>query len=93
MGFRFRRTLKLAPWLRLNLNKGSLSLRLGGRGAGSTVSTTGSQTKTVGIPGSGFSWTKRTGPSKAKTAARVCQECAAKLRQADKFCPKCGAKA
>lgn len=91
MRFRFRRTFKIAPGLRLNLNKRSVSLRAGGRGFGFTSSSNGSTTKTVGIPGSGFSWTKRTGPSKG--AARTCEGCGATLRQADQFCSQCGRKA
>ena len=58
MPFRFRRTIKIAPGIRLNLNKKSSSIRFGGRGAGVTVSSTGKTTRTIGVPGTGAYWTK-----------------------------------
>ncbi len=91
MGFRFRRTFSLLTGIRLNLNKGSVSLRVGGRGAGFTASSNGSTTETIGIPGAGFFWTKRTGRSKA--TARTCEACSASLTASAKFCPQCGRQA
>ena len=69
MPFRFRRTIKIAPGIRLNLNKKSSSIRFGGRGAGVTVSSTGKTTRTVGIPGTGAYWTKTEGGTSAKRSA------------------------
>lgn len=57
MSFRFRRRIKIAPGVRLNLNKRSASLSLGGRGARMTVNRHGTR-KTVGIPGSGVHTTR-----------------------------------
>ena len=57
MGFyRFRRSIKLFPGVRWNIGKKSSSLSFGGRGAHYTVGTSGSRT-TVGIPGTGLSYT------------------------------------
>jgi hypothetical protein len=61
MGFRFRRTIKILPGVRLNLNKGSVSISVGPRGLKHTVSTNGTTTTTVGIPGSGLSYSERSG--------------------------------
>lgn len=56
MGFRFRRTVKLATGARLNLSKGGPSVSFGRRGARVTVGKD-RITKTVGIPGTGVSYT------------------------------------
>ena len=54
--FRFRRSVKLFPGVRWNIGKKSTSLSFGGRGAHYTVGTAGRRT-TVGIPGTGISYT------------------------------------
>jgi len=56
MGFRVRRSIKLAPGLRLNLSKSGLGLSAGVRGARVSVNSHGRVTNTVGIPGSGLSY-------------------------------------
>ncbi|MEA5153234.1 DUF4236 domain-containing protein [Raineyella sp.] len=53
MGWGFRRSVKIAPGVRLNLGKKSASVRFGGRGFGVTKSTTGRTTVSGGIPGTG----------------------------------------
>ena len=57
MGFRFRKSVKIAPGVRLNVGKKSASVSFGGKGIRHTVSTTGRKTSTVGIPGSGLYYT------------------------------------
>jgi hypothetical protein len=54
--FRFRRSVKLFPGVRLNFGKRSSSLSFGVKGAHYTVGTAGSRT-TFGIPGTGLSYT------------------------------------
>lgn len=57
MGFRFRARFKIAPGVRLNLSKGGSSWTLGRRGA--SVNVGGKRGRvTVGIPGSGISYTE-----------------------------------
>ena len=56
MGFRFRRSIRLAPGLRLNLSRTGLSASLGRRGATVNLNANGART-TVGLPGSGLSYT------------------------------------
>jgi hypothetical protein len=53
MPFRFRRSMKIAPGVRLNITKTGVSARLGPRGAGLTVGTSGT-TVSSGIPGTGL---------------------------------------
>jgi hypothetical protein len=57
MGFRFRRTLKIIPGVRLNFSLGGPSVSLGPRGLHYTVGMRGTRI-TAGIPGSGLFWTK-----------------------------------
>ena len=58
MGFRFRRSTRLGP-LRFNFAKGGLSsISVGGRGASFNipVARSGGARTTVGVPGTGLSW-------------------------------------
>lgn len=58
MAIRFRRTIKIAPGVRLNLGKTGVSARLGPRGAGVTVGTSGTRVS-AGIPGTGVHVSER----------------------------------
>lgn len=55
MGFRFRKSLKILPGIRLNISKSGVSTSLGGPGATVNISRKGTR-RTVGIPGSGLSY-------------------------------------
>lgn len=58
MAWRFKRRIKVAPGIRLNLSKGGVGMSVGPRGA--SVSTGAKGTKAhVGIPGTGISAQKR----------------------------------
>lgn len=59
MGFRFRRSVKILPGVRLNLSKSGASVSLGPRGLHYTIGPNGTRV-TAGIPGSGLSWTQYT---------------------------------
>jgi len=56
MGFRFRRSVKILPGIRLNFGKRGISTSIGVRGAHITYGATGTRT-TVGLPGTGLSYT------------------------------------
>lgn len=58
MGWRFHRSVKILPGVRLNFNKSSTSISIGGRGFHKTISSTGRVTNTVGIPGTGLYYTQ-----------------------------------
>jgi hypothetical protein len=58
MGFRFRRSFRLLPGIRLNLSKGGIGASLGVRGASMNVGRRGTTTS-VGLPGTGLSYTSR----------------------------------
>ena len=74
MGVKFRKSKKIAPGVRLNLSAKSASISVGPKGFKKTFSTSGRTTTTVGIPGTGLSYstTKRT--SEAPAAAPVRSE-------------------
>lgn len=63
MGLRFRKSIKIAPGVKINLNKKSTSVTFGSKGVHYTASSTGKKTASVGIPGTGISYTKTTGQS------------------------------
>jgi|ERR1700687_3504388 len=58
MGFRFRRSFKVAPGFRLNLSKSGVSTSVGRRGLWFTIGRRGTRT-TVGIPGTGLSYAEQ----------------------------------
>lgn len=72
MLFRFRKTLKIAPGIRLNFGKTGGSVRLGPRGAAYTFGTSG-QRVTAGLPGTGLSVTHKIG-AKGRRSSRRKQE-------------------
>ena len=66
MGFRLRRSARLGP-LRFNFSKGGLSsISVGGRGASFNipVSRRGGPRTTVGLPGTGLSWSVEHAPDR-----------------------------
>jgi hypothetical protein len=67
MQFRFRRSVKLAPGIRLNFGKRSLSTSFGPRGAQITTGTHGTRA-TAGAPGTGLSWTAQQKANHPRTA-------------------------
>ena len=58
MGFRFSRRISIFKGLRLNLSKSGPSVSVGGRGAWLTFGKKGTRA-TVGIPGTGMSWSEK----------------------------------
>lgn len=69
MGLRFRKSIKIAPGLKINLNKKSISATVGTKGAHYTVNSNGKRTASVGIPGTGIYYTKSSGDQKSQTTA------------------------
>lgn len=54
---RFRKSFKVAPGVKLNINKKSFGVTVGTRGAHYTANSKGGRTTTVGIPGTGLYYT------------------------------------
>lgn len=66
MGLNFRKTIKLADGVKLHIGKKSASISAGKKGAHVNVSSTGRKSVTIGIPGTGLSYTKQIGSKKVK---------------------------
>ncbi|MCL6613235.1 MAG: DUF4236 domain-containing protein [Firmicutes bacterium] len=69
MSFRFRKSIRLAKGVRLNLSKGGLGLSLGGRGFRVGVGPRGVYTS-AGIPGTGLYSINYLGKGERRAAAR-----------------------
>lgn len=65
MGFRFRKRIRIAPGLAINISKSGVSTSIGPKGATTNISGRGIKT-TVGIPGSGLSYTVAQGKNLEK---------------------------
>lgn len=77
MGLRFRKSVKIAPGVRVNMGKKSASISVGTKGARHTISTTGKRTTSVGIPGTGISHVTTTSSKKHKAGKGAPSEASA----------------
>lgn len=69
MGFKFRRSMKIAPGLRINVTHKGVSARIGPRGAGYTINANGRQHISAGIPGSGIHVSEQIKPARRRRKA------------------------
>ena len=81
MGFRFRRRVKLFPGVRLNASKSGLSMSLGTRGAWYTIRSKGRRRVTVGLPGTGISYTQASHVHREKAREPTPEETAAQYKR------------
>lgn len=65
---RFRKSIRLAPGVRINLSGSGVSTTLGGRGASVNVGKRGTRA-TVGLPGTGISFSQRVGGGRVGAGA------------------------
>ncbi|VXB85678.1 hypothetical protein ENHYD8BJ_90315 [Enhydrobacter sp. 8BJ] len=70
MGLRFRKTIKVAPGIKLNVGKKSSSVSIGGKGFTTNYGKNGTRT-TIGIPGTGVSYTATSSRRKPKQYKQV----------------------
>ena len=86
MGFKFRKSFKIAPGVRVSFGKKSSSISFGTKGFRTSFNTKGRTTTSIGIPGTGLSYSKSTslkGKSKSKKN-KVAQRRTDNRRQAKK---------
>lgn len=76
---RFRKSLKIAPGIRVNLSRSGTSLSVGGRGATANFSKRGTRT-TLGIPGTGLSFVSSSGGASQAAVRRAEREERARQR-------------
>ena len=72
MGFRFRKSFKLMPGVRVNLSKSGISTTVGTRGASVNISKRGTYLNT-GIPGTGISSRSQIGGSRSAPGRPIAQ--------------------
>lgn len=68
MGLRFRKSVKIAPGVKLNFSKSGVSTTFGGKGFSTTVSKRGTY-RNIGIPGTGISYRKKIAGGSSKSHA------------------------
>lgn len=83
MGFKFRKSFKIAPGVKLNFNKKSTGITLGGKGVHYTLNSKGKRTTSIGVPGTGLYYSTSNGNSKKKnkTITDVENKCEIKERK------------
>ena len=68
MRVRFRRSIRVVPGVKINLNKKSVGVTVGRRGMHYTVNSKGQQTTSVGLPGTGLSVQHTSKPKQGRTS-------------------------
>lgn len=69
-GLRFRRSMQLSPGVRMSITKTGLGISMGGLGFRYSVHTSGRTTATVGLPGTGLSYSHSSGGGRPRSSAR-----------------------
>ena len=87
MGWRFRKSFKVAPGVRLNVSKKGISTSIGPKGAKINIGPSGTRF-TASIPGTGLSYTTRLDKPISKSMTQ-CPYCGHKMRKRWDNCPKC----
>lgn len=97
MGFRFRKSVKLFPGVRLNISKTGLGFSAGVPGARYTRRADGKNQTTYSIPGTGISHVTVESDESAQPAATrsrktaKCPQCGKRYRiSSTNFCSNCG---
>lgn len=68
MGLRFNKRIKICKGLSVNINKDSVGLSIGTKGARYTINSKGRKTATVGVPGTGLYYTESTNSNNNKVS-------------------------
>lgn len=89
MGFRFRKSIKILPGVKINLSKkGISSVSIGRPGATVNIKSDGTKRATIGIPGTGISYQTRLDKPISKKMTE-CPYCGHRMRKQWDACPKC----
>ncbi|MGO5051209.1 DUF4236 domain-containing protein [Lachnospiraceae bacterium LCP25S3_G4] len=70
MGLKFRKSIKIAPGVKLNLGKKSAGVSFGTKGCRYSLNSSGRRTSTVGLPGTGLSYS-HTSTSRNKSSSNA----------------------
>lgn len=67
MSTRFRRSIKIAPGIRLNVTKSGFGITAGPKGAHYSVHSSGARTRSIGLPGTGLYYQDRSGGGRGRS--------------------------
>lgn len=81
MGFRFRKSFKIAPGVRMNVGKKGVGMSFGGKGLRYSVNSSGRRTTSASIPGTGLSYVSTSTQSKRNYKTNAYQNRSELLRQ------------
>jgi tetratricopeptide (TPR) repeat protein len=70
MSLRFRKSIRVAPGLKVNFTKTGIGMSVGGRGARYSVHSSGRHTASVGLPGTGLSFVSTSSHKNARGTRR-----------------------
>ena len=73
MGLRMRKSIQICKGVKVNLGLKGASLSFGTKGLRHTIHTSGRKTTTVGIPGTGISYSKTHGNKKKQASSKAYQ--------------------
>ncbi|MBQ7972024.1 MAG: DUF4236 domain-containing protein [Lachnospiraceae bacterium] len=85
MGLNFRKSISLGKLAKINLGKKSAGISFGVKGARYSVSTNGTRRATIGIPGTGLSYTKTFGTKKGKSEKEKAKETKVNTKKVEEF--------
>ncbi len=84
MGFNFKRSLKIAPGTRLNVGKKSMGISLGTKGLRYSINSRSGSRTTLGLPGTGVSYSIPSSRKYKSNAYRKNQELKQKMKNFQK---------
>lgn len=87
MGWRFRKSFKVLPGVRLNVGKKGISTSIGPKGAKVNIGPNGTRF-TASIPGTGLSYTTRLDKPIGRGMTQ-CPYCGRRMRKQWDNCPQC----
>ena len=92
MGFRFRKSLSFGKLFRINFSKRGIGFSVGVPGFRVSLGADKKIRKTVGLPGTGISYTETVGDLEGPKEVRVCPACGKRVGKTSNYCDRCGIK-
>ena len=86
MGLRFRKSIKIAPGVKINLGKKSVGMSIGGKYGGMSFNSKSGSRVRASIPGTGLSYSSKLGGGKKGAARRKAKSTTAKPASSQPVC-------
>jgi membrane protease subunit (stomatin/prohibitin family) len=90
MGFRFRKSFKIAPGIRLNLSKSGIGASVGVKGFRVTKRADGRIQRTTSLPGTGISYVTTSSGASSDNSAEPSETMPTRRTRKATTCPACG---